>query len=114
MISIDARESRLRPPENLGERERQLFVDLVAGSKASSFSGYRSAAALPVLRTVVSRRNRCRSPARRRPGNRRAYKSMGQRAGEGDEGTGRAVDATAAKPAGESAEQSDPATAIGT
>ena len=37
VISIDARESRLRPPETLGERERQLFVDLVAGSKASHF-----------------------------------------------------------------------------
>ena len=37
VISIDARESRLRPPEALGERERQLFVDLVAGSKASHF-----------------------------------------------------------------------------
>jgi hypothetical protein len=32
-----ARKSRLRPPETLGERERQLFVDLVAGSKASHF-----------------------------------------------------------------------------
>ena len=45
VISIDARESRLRPPETLGERERQLFVDLVAGSKASHFQ----ATDLPLL-----------------------------------------------------------------
>ena len=45
VISIDARESRLRPPESLGERERQLFVDLVAGSKASHFQ----ATDLPLL-----------------------------------------------------------------
>jgi hypothetical protein len=49
VISINARESRLRPPETLGERERQLFVDLVARIEGKSFSGYRSAAALQVL-----------------------------------------------------------------
>ena len=37
VISIDARENRLRPPENLGERERQLFLDLVSGTKANHF-----------------------------------------------------------------------------
>jgi hypothetical protein len=38
---------------------------------------------------------------------------MGQRAGESDKGTGRAVDAAAIKPAGKSTEQSDQAIAVG-